>query len=100
MREFVGPDPDDLAKVSAGSHISSILPFVEVELEGMMNAVKVKVFASIKKGTCTAEAGDDAWREMYSYYRLMRRLSTTVRVGQHVGEKIAETMTIGDPHDR
>ena len=98
MKEFLGPDPADLEKVNAGSHISSILPFVEAELEGMMNTVKVQVFAAIKKGTYTAEVGDNAWREMYGYYRLMRRLSTTVRVGQHVGEKIATTMTIGEKH--
>ena len=99
MKEFLGPDPADLEKVGAGSHIASILPFVETELEGMMRAVQIQVFASIRKGEYTAERGDNAWREMYGYYRLMKRLATTARIGQHVGEKIADTMTIGDPHD-
>ena len=100
MKEFLGPDPDDLEKVDAGSHIASILPFVETELDGMMHTVQVQVFAAIRKGTYTAEMGDNAWREMYGYYRLMKRLGTTARIGQHVGEKIADTMKIGDPHDR
>ncbi len=98
MKEFLGPDPADLENVSASSHISSILPFVETELEGMMRAVQVQVFAAIRKGTYTAEIGDNAWREMYGYYRLMKRLNTTARIGQHVGEKIANTMTIGETH--
>ncbi len=100
MKEFLGPDPSDLAKVGASSHISSVLPFVETELEGMMHSVQVQVFAAIRTGTYTAEMGDHAWREMYSYYRLMKRLATTVRVGQHVGEKIANQLTIGEPHDQ
>ncbi len=98
MKEFVGPDPADLVKVDASSHIASILPFVETELDGMMRAVQVQVFAAIRKGTYTAETGDNAWREMYGYYRLMKRLGTTVRIGQHVGEKIADTLTIGETH--
>ena len=98
MKEFAGPDPADLVKVDASSHIASILPFVETELDGMMRAVQVQVFAAIRKGTYTAEVGDNAWREMYGYYRLMKRLGTTVRIGQHVGEKIADTLTIGETH--
>ena len=65
----------------------------------MMHAVKVSVFAAIRKGNYTAELGDNAWREMYGYYRLMKRLGTTVRIGQHVGEKIADTMKIGEAND-
>ncbi len=98
MKEFHGPDPADLVKVDASSHIASILPFVETELDGMMRTVQVHVFAAIRKGTYTAEVGDNAWREMYGYYRLMRRLGTTARIGQHVGEKISEAMTIGETH--
>ena len=98
MKEFLGPDPADLVKVDASSHIASILPFVETELDGMMRAVQVQVFAAIRKGEYTAEMGDNAWREMYGYYRLMKRLETTVRIGQHVGEKIANQMTIGETH--
>ncbi len=100
MKEFLGPDPSDLEKVDASSHISSILPFVKTELDGMMHTVQVRVFTAIRKGTYTAEMGDNAWREIYGYHRLMKRLETTVQVGQHVGEKIAAEMTIGEPHDR
>ncbi len=98
MKEFVGPDPADLVKVDASSHISSILPFVETEIDGMMHTVQVQVFSAIRKGTYTVEMGDIAWREMYGYYRLMKRLNTTARIGQHVGEKIANTMKIGETH--
>ncbi len=98
MKEFLGPDPADLEKVSASSHITSILPFVETEIDGMMHAVQVQVFAAIRKGTYAAEMGDNAWREMYGYYRLMKRLGTTAKIGQHVGEKITDQMTIGETH--
>ncbi len=98
MKEFLGPDPADLEKVGAGSHIASILPFVETELDGMMRTVQMQVFAALRRGDYTPEMGDNAWREMYGYYRLMRRLGTTARIGQHVGEKIANQMTIGETH--
>jgi len=99
MNEFIGPDPADLEKVHSGSYISSVMPFVRIEIEGMMSTVRTRVFTAIRDGSYTPELGDMAWREIYGYHRLIKRLETTVKVGQHVGERVTEHMIIGDPHD-
>ncbi len=93
------PTPEDLEKVHSGSYIASVLPFVKDEIVGMMGTVQNKVFAAIRDGSYTPEIGDSAWREAYGYYRLMKRLESKVKVGQHVGEKVAKHMKLGGPHE-
>ncbi len=90
------PTFNDLEKVSRASYISEVMPYVRTELEAMISSVQAQVFAKMRDGKYTMQDGDNAWREIYAYDRLLRRLETTVRIGQHVGGQVAEHMKIGD----
>lgn len=97
--EFIGPRPSELEKMREGSYIAEVLPYINDEIEGMIKVTRTRIFASITDGTYTIEKGDSAWRELYAYYRLIKRLETKIRVGRHVGGKVSESMTIGDSND-
>ncbi len=95
---MTGPNMQELEKIEHASYISGIMPQVRLELNAMIRVAQTRVFTAMREGTYTAEFGDNTWREIYAYDRLLKRLDTTVRVGQHVGGKVASNMTIGDPN--
>lgn len=94
--EFIGPSPDELEKISTGSYISGVLPYIRQEINAMSAAVRARIFMAIRDGTFTAEMAESAWREVYGYSRLVKRLETHIRVGQQVGGRVADQMEIGD----
>jgi hypothetical protein len=51
---------------------------------------------AIREGEFTPEMAESAWREVYGYSRLLKRLEAHVRVGQHIGEQNADKLAIGD----
>lgn len=87
-----GPTPDQLDKISSGAHIASVLPFVQAEIEGMMDAVRARVFAALNDGTFDANMAEAAWREIHGYHRLLKRLETRVKVGNSVGQRVAKQL--------
>jgi hypothetical protein len=97
--EFIGPSPEELEKISTGSYISGVLPYIRQEIEAMTAAVRSRIFMAIRDGTFTPEMAEGAWREVYGYSRLVKRLETHIRVGQQVGGRVADHMTIGDFND-
>ncbi len=93
--EYIGPQPEELDKISEGSYIAGVMPYVRAEIEGMIKTTRTRIFTAITSGSYTIEQGDSAWRELYAYHRLLKRLETKVRMGQYAGGKVAKDMTIG-----
>jgi hypothetical protein len=94
--EFIGPKPEELEKVGTASYISGVLPYIREEIEAMSGVVRSRIFMAIRDGTFTPAMAESAWREVYGYSRLLKRMETHIRVGQHVGGQVATHMEIGE----
>ena len=91
------PTFQELDKISTGAYVAGIMPTVEREIAEMAMVVQRKVFGAIRDGTLTPDMAVNAWYEVYSFQSLLRRLEKKVKVGQHVGERVADKLNIEEP---
>lgn len=88
--------PEDLVTIRSSAKLSGILPELQAELDGMSKTVMQQMFAAIRRKTLTADEALNAWMELYSYNRLLTRMSQRANIANSVTERLSPQLTIGD----
>lgn len=91
-------EPRDLDRINNAAYISGALPYIRAEIESMVKSVQTRVFAAMRDDTYSPELADGAWRELHAYARLIKRLESSVRIGQSTGDQLKDEMTGADPN--
>ena len=81
--------PEDWAAVVDGAHLSSAMPYIEVEFEQLEKALITKVLQQVSKQELSPENALQAWLELAATRRVIKRLTTAVKIGTSIGEKIS-----------
>lgn len=87
---------EDYNNAMDGAAIGALLPYIKLEIGGMIQTVMTRAVMGVRQGTLTPEAALSMWQEVHSAQRLLSRMEQRATVGIATGEKIAPEMTIGD----
>lgn len=83
------PDPIDMGRMADGAAIANMLPYLEHELSRMGDALETRVFQALDARELTPEQALYAWMEKQSYRRLLKRLTTMVKIGETAGYRVS-----------
>lgn len=77
-------EQDALARARLGAHLSTVLPDIMAEVDGLERTLKHRLYQKVGEGTLTEQMAFAAVLEMYSYERLKQRLRGLVAAGSSV----------------
>jgi len=84
------PTPAQVESLREAAYLSTVMPSIDAEIDGMEKTVHVAVYEHIRKGTLTPEAAMNYWMELYSYHRLRHRLTDKAATANTIIEKTGE----------
>ena len=81
--------PEDWATVVDGAHLATAMPYIEDEFEKLEKALITKVLQQVAAQKLSPEEAQQAWFELAATRRVIKRLTTAVKIGTSIGEKIS-----------
>jgi hypothetical protein len=85
-----GPDPALIESALDGQRWAGVMPDIASEVARAKAQVEQRVYRAINEGTLTPEASHLAWLELHALDKMLKRLSSKVKLGLSMGEKFAE----------
>ena len=85
-------DPKAIVDVRNVSFLTELMPFLEVEIAGLVKALENKTFSALNKGELTPQDALNAWAEKNSYVKLLTKFKQRVNIGQDLGGKLQTTL--------
>ena len=85
-------DAKAIADVRNVSFLVELMPFLEVEIAGLVKTLENKTFSALNKGELTPQDALNAWAEKNSYIKLLSKFKQRINTGQDLGGKFQASL--------
>jgi len=84
--------PKEVAAVRDVARLGTALPYMTDQLDRMERGLDTKTLVALAHGELSPEKALEAWIEKSIISRMRKGLTTAIRVGTTIGERVADDM--------